>query len=70
MTIRFNQRSQKFAEAVQPRPTCAEKVRRLGSPLSGRTPNLLTSPNLNAQGCAPPTHTRDVLARTSCVCVI
>lgn len=46
--IRFNQRSQKVYEVVQPRPTLAEKVRRLRPALSGALSNLLTSSNLAA----------------------
>jgi hypothetical protein len=49
--FRFNQGSQKVAEGVQRvafRPTCAEKVRRLGCPLPVALSNLLTSSNLAA----------------------
>lgn len=49
--FRFNQGSQKVMGGVQRvalRLTCAEKVRRLGSPLSVALSNLLTSSNLAA----------------------
>jgi hypothetical protein len=55
LLVRFNQGSQKVVEAVQPRPTCAEKVRRLeAAPLLGSS-NRLTSSNLTAHTHA---HTR------------
>lgn len=47
--IRFNQGSQKFVGVVQPRPTCAEKVRRLEALISLGSSNRPTSPNLAAR---------------------
>ena len=65
---RSSQRSQKVREVVQPRPTCAEKVRRLKSaPLLGLS-NRPTSSNLHAHPRARTRAYMRVRARTP-VCV-
>lgn len=46
MNIRSDQRSQKSAEVVQPRPTCAEKVRRIFPLNINLLSNRPTSSNL------------------------
>lgn len=67
-TIRSDQGSQKVREVVQPRPTCAEKVRRLkAAPLLGLS-NRPTSSNHTARTRArAPAHIR-ARARP-CVCI-
>lgn len=67
MIIRFNQRSQQLREDVQPRPTLAEKVRRILSNKIMQLSNLLTSPNLPR----PPAHMHPRIYACACasVCV-